>query len=97
MAAKAPAKKAAGTAAKKPPAKKIYTCKSCGKTTTTAKHLCNPGSYDPIYTCEYCGIASIDPRHICKPKARDIQWFCADCGRVSVAKNLLCKPRQIKS
>jgi transcription elongation factor Elf1 len=46
------------TTAKKTPAKKIYTCRTCGKTTTEKKHLCNPGKLDEAYTCDYCGSSS---------------------------------------
>ena len=40
------------TATKKTTVKKVYTCKTCGRTTSVKKHLCNPGKVDEAYTCE---------------------------------------------
>ncbi|MHC5077358.1 MAG: hypothetical protein ACYTFM_13175 [Planctomycetota bacterium] len=48
------------TTAKKTPAKKIYTCRTCGKTTTEKKHLCNP--------CDACGRVAISRNSLCNPK-----------------------------
>jgi len=77
-------------------ARKIYTCRTCGKATTEKKHLCNPGKVEAAYTCEYCGVSATNPIHLCKPKVEDAQYFCDACGRISISKNLLCKPRELK-
>ena len=87
------------SATKKTPAAsagKIYTCRTCGRTTTDKKHLCNPGTVKAAYTCEYCGVASTNPRHLCKPKVDDAHYYCDACGRISVSKNLLCMPKILK-
>jgi hypothetical protein len=76
--------------------KKVYTCRTCGRTTTEKRHLCNPGRVEAAYTCDYCGVASTNPLHLCKPKVEDARYFCDACGRISVSKNLLCKPKSIK-
>jgi predicted RNA-binding Zn-ribbon protein involved in translation (DUF1610 family) len=55
MAAK---KKTAKKKTAQAPAKKVYTCRTCGRTTTDKKHLCNPGKVEAAYTCEYCGVSS---------------------------------------
>jgi hypothetical protein len=82
--------------AKKAPAKKVYTCKTCGKTTTEKKHLCNPGTSPDFYTCEFCGTTATNPAHICMPKLAKAQFYCGACGRVAVTKALLCVPKVIK-
>jgi hypothetical protein len=88
-----------GTAQKKTAparARKVYTCRTCGRTTTEKKHLCNPGRVEAAYTCEYCGGRSTNPLHLCKPKVEDARYFCDACGRISISNNLLCKPKPIK-
>ena len=91
---------APGQSAKKKTSKaaagKIYTCRTCGRTTTDKKHLCNPGKVEAAYTCEYCGIASTNPLHLCKPKVDDAGYYCDACGRISISKKLLCKPKDLK-
>jgi hypothetical protein len=77
-------------------AKKVYTCRTCGRTTTDRKHLCNPGRVEAAYTCEYCGGRSTNPLHLCKPKVEDARYYCDACGRISISNNLLCKPKPIK-
>jgi len=90
-------KKPAAAKASKKPAKKIYTCKTCGRTTTERKHLCSPGkALEKIYTCEYCGASASDPRHVCKPMTLELKYVCGGCGRLATSKSLLCQPKQIK-
>lgn len=85
---KNPAKKAA---------KKVYMCRTCGKTTSEQKHLCRPGKpLEKTYACEYCGLPADNPRHICKPKAVELKYYCDGCGRVATSKSLLCQPKTIK-
>ena len=92
----APVKKTATK--KKAPAKKVYSCSTCGKTTSERKHLCKPvKATTKVYTCDFCGATESDARHICKPKTLDLKYFCDACGRVATSKGLLCKPKQIKS
>jgi hypothetical protein len=97
--AKKPAEKKAvvkKTVSAKSSAKKVYTCKTCGRTTTSAKHLCTPGKFEETYVCQFCGEYATDPRHICMPKLEAVEWFCDACGRVAANKNLLCSPKSVK-
>jgi predicted RNA-binding Zn-ribbon protein involved in translation (DUF1610 family) len=79
--------KAKKTTAKKTPAKKIYSCRTCGKTTTEKKHLCNPGKLDEAYICDYCGSSSTNPAHLCKPKVDDITGILSVIPRLSSSGN----------
>jgi|GEM_PF-3281329 len=74
---KAPEKKASTA---KSAVKKVYTCKTCGRTTSNAKHLCNPGKFEDTYRCQFCGAYAADPRHICLPKLDAVEWFCCPSG-----------------
>ena len=88
-----------GTARKKTAAaqtRSVYTCRTCGRTTTDRKHLCNPGRIEAAYSCEYCGAGATNPLHLCKPNVENARYFCDACGRIAVSRNLLCKPKSIK-
>jgi len=90
------------TTVKKAPAKKtdaattVYTCTTCGKTTMTRAHLCNPRkTSSTVYVCEFCGVTSGDPYHVCSPMVAEVKYTCADCGRLSPFRGALCRPKPI--
>jgi hypothetical protein len=75
--------------------KKIYTCNTCGKVTTSKGHLCAPVPQEKTIVCEFCGAVETDSRHVCAPKVLKFKYFCGTCGRVAVNKSNVCAPRAI--
>lgn len=75
--------------------KKIYTCVTCGKVTTSKGHLCAPIPQEKTTICEFCGAVGTNLRHICAPKVIKFKFACSTCGRASVSKTNLCAPKAI--
>ena len=74
---------------------KLHTCKTCGKTSLEAGHLCDPVELKKAFVCEDCGASSLDAKHICKPKLQKLKYTCKKCGRLSVKSDKLCEPAEI--
>lgn len=80
---------------KKTSAKKIYTCRTCGRASTSKGHLCAPTTQEKAVFCEFCGARCSDIRHVCAPKVLAFKYTCGTCGRVAVTKSNLCAPKAI--
>lgn len=73
----------------------VYSCETCGLTTTAKGHLCKPVIAQKEYVCKSCGTSTGDPRHICAPKLVNLKYVCSSCGRLSPKRELLCNPSPI--
>ena len=73
----------------------VYSCGSCGLTTTDKGHLCNPVMASKAYVCKSCGTTTGDPRHVCAPKLVNLKYTCSSCGRLSAKREMLCNPTPI--
>ncbi len=62
-------------AVKKKSAKKVYTCRTCGKITSNKGHLCAPAPLEKTVVCEYCGAVETDTRHVCAPKVLKFKYY----------------------
>ena len=63
-------------AVKKKSAKKVYTCKTCGKVASKRGHLCKPAPMEKTLVCEYCGVVETDTRHVCASKVLKFKYYC---------------------
>ena len=63
------------TKKKKPVAKKVYTCRTCGKITSAKGHLCTPVPQEKTLVCDYCGAVETDTRHVCAPKVLKFKYY----------------------
>ena len=71
----------------------IYTCASCGTTTTEKGHLCNPTLVEDA--CDLCSEPVQDARHICKPMRSQLEYVCGGCGRPATSPDLVCRPEKM--
>lgn len=74
----------------------VFTCGTCGATTTKRAHLCDPRKSEAAYMCSYCGKTSGDPRHVCSPMLTEMKYSCKSCGRVTPYRNGVCSPTAIR-
>ncbi|MGR3218983.1 MAG: hypothetical protein ACUZ8H_04075 [Candidatus Anammoxibacter sp.] len=72
-----------------------YSCKTCGKISTSRGHLCTPIQQEEKIVCGHCGDAESDLRHVCAPKVSSLKFSCGTCGRVAVTETDLCSPVEI--
>ena len=70
----------------------IYSCQTCGLTTTKKGHLCNQVVAEKAVVCKLCGMMSADPRHVCAPGVVNLKYVCSSCGRLAPKRDLLCHP-----
>ena len=74
----------------------VFTCKTCGATTTKRSHLCAPRPTETAYMCAYCGKTAGDARHVCSPMLAEMKYSCKSCGRVTPFRSAVCSPVVIR-
>ncbi len=72
-----------------------YTCKTCGKSSTSKGHLCSPVTQTEKVECGYCGEVENETHHVCAPKVEKLKYNCGSCGRIATSGDELCDPKEI--